>query len=72
MSLDQSKLTDYAWERLNQAVTTGQLKLESGKVVILDDDQLVRLLQWLAGLAPRRKKRVTPPEDFAPPVTGSK
>ena len=49
---------------MDEAVSTGAMVLESGIVVSLNADSLIRVIQWLASAKAKKPHLISPPEDF--------
>ena len=58
------ELQEQAWKLMDQAVSEGRMVLESGTVVTLNADSLIRVIQWLASAKAKKPHLINPPEDF--------
>ena len=58
------ELQEQAWKLMDQAVSEGCMKLESGIVVTLNADSLIRVIQWLASAKAKKPHLLSKPEDF--------
>ena len=58
------ELQEQAWRLMDEAVSTGAMVLESGIVVSLNADSLIRVIQWLASAKAKKPHLISPPEDF--------
>lgn len=58
------ELQEQAWKLMDEAVSTGTMVLESGIVVTLNADSLIRVIQWLASAKAKKPHLINPPEDF--------
>lgn len=57
-------LTDEAWVRIDEALTSGTMTLDNGTVVKLNPIDMVRLVQWLASRKGKQREFVAAPDDF--------
>ncbi|KKL61658.1 hypothetical protein LCGC14_2193110 [marine sediment metagenome] len=58
------ELQEQAWKLMDQAVSEGRMVLESGAIVTLNADSLIRVIQWLASAKAKKPHLINPPEDF--------
>ena len=67
--LDPNALSEVAWVLLSEAITAGSMTRPDGGKILIDPDQFVKIIQWLASLKKRAPKIVSIPEDFMPKQT---
>ena len=63
-SVDQGKCQQRAWELLQEALETGRMTLDNKKVINLDEDGMLKVVQWLASKATKTRETVPLPESF--------
>lgn len=63
-AVDQAALQDRAWQMVAEAMNTGKMTLATGRVMALDEDGMLKLVQWLASRAAKARKLVPLPEEF--------
>lgn len=61
---DPAALSEDAWERINEAMQCGVMRLPSGREVSLGPKEIVDLTKWLATLKAKRPRAVSKVEDF--------
>ena len=57
-------LQEEAWRLMDEAITSGVMKLEDGTEVKLNPDSLIRVVQWLASAKAKKPHIIPTPEDF--------
>ena len=62
--VDQAALQDRAWLLVKEALDSGKMTLATGKTYPLEEDGILKLVQWLASRAARARKLVPLPEEF--------
>jgi hypothetical protein len=61
---DLDDISREAKRLVRAGIESGEMKLKSGKLLVLDPDQVVRLAQWGAGQGSRRPRLLEKPEDL--------
>ncbi len=64
MARSPAELAEHSWSLIDDAIREGNFVLENGKVVELDAEAIVRLVQWTATIKARKPSGVPTPEDF--------
>ena len=64
MARSPAELAEHSWSLIDDAIREGKFVLENGKVVELDAEAIVRLVQWTATIKARKPSGVPTPEDF--------
>ncbi len=64
MARSPAELAEHSWSLIDDAIREGKFVLENNKVVELDAEAIVRLVQWTATIKARKPSGVPTPEDF--------
>jgi len=68
---DASELSEVAWAMVDEALRSGTITLEaSPRPIVLDGQELIGLIKWVATVKKNKPKFLATPEDFTPAVTG--
>lgn len=59
-----SEIAERSVNLIDEATRTGQMRLPNGRIVTLDVEALVRLIQWAATQRDRKPKFLESPEDI--------
>ncbi len=68
---DATELSELAWAMVDEALRSGSITLEANpKPIVLDGQELIGLIKWLATVKRNKPKFLATPEDFTPAQTG--
>lgn len=72
MVREPHELAEHCWKLIDEGIRCAKMTLESGKIIDLNPDNYIRLVQWLATSKAKKPQHVTAPEDFQLHKTGAK